>query len=106
MNSKEYFRDGTVNFQTIPTSEESFAHLVEALLLEEKAITRLMDLNADEIIALSEKDEIFSDLHIDWHADKLLRFMDVTVQLMDELLHLRWMVLKQFYAIQYRIRGK
>ncbi|MBJ6362718.1 hypothetical protein ACFOQM_15850 [Paenibacillus sp. GCM10012307] len=93
---------GKVPSQPIPTMNEAVSHLIESIASEEKALSRLLDTEAEHIRTFSEENLGRGVSSI----EDIIKFNHSVIQFMDSVVMAEWMLLKKLDTVlQLELQG-
>ncbi|WP_051236975.1 hypothetical protein [Paenibacillus pinihumi] len=86
---------GKLSSQPIPTMNEAVSHLIESIASEEKALSRLLDTEAEHIRTFSEENLGSGASSV----EDIIRFNHSVIQFMDSVVMAEWMLLKKLDTV-------
>ncbi len=76
----------------VPSFEQTIAHLIESIALEEEAISKLLDCEASKALAFVGKE---MDFPSNPSSQEIINFNQTVLKLMDSFLMTEWLLLKK-----------
>jgi hypothetical protein len=79
----------------VPTREEALSHLLQSIALEEEALSRLLNVEADKALAFVGKNLDFPN---NPSNDEIITFNRTVISILDSVLMAEWLLLKKLDA--------
>lgn len=87
---------GHIPSQNVPTIHDAISHLIESIASEDRAISRLLNTEAEHILAFSQE-RLHHEEELDLTA--IIKFNQSVIQFMDSVVMAEWMLMKKLDTV-------